>query len=44
MKADWLVIRSSAISFRIDLRIPVMVFSLLAVIGIAIQCAGKFLI
>jgi hypothetical protein len=26
MKADWLVIRSSAMSFRIDRRVPVMLF------------------
>jgi iron complex transport system permease protein len=41
MKADWLVIRSSGISFRIDRRVLVMLFSLLAVIGVAIQSAGK---
>ena len=35
MKVDWLVIRSSGISFRIDRRVPVMLLSLLAVIGVA---------
>jgi iron complex transport system permease protein len=35
MKADWLVIRSSAMCFRIDRRVPVMLFFLLAVIGVA---------
>ena len=35
MKVDWLVIRSWAISFRLDRRVPVMLLSLLAVTGVA---------
>ncbi|MCG6137713.1 MAG: iron ABC transporter permease [Nostoc sp. LLA-1] len=35
MKVDWLVIRSEAISFRIDRRVPLMLLCLVAVIGVA---------
>ncbi len=35
MKVDWLVIRSEAISFRIDRRVPLMLLCLAAVIAVA---------
>jgi iron complex transport system permease protein len=35
MKVDWLVIRSEAISLRIDRRVPLMLLCLVAVIGVA---------
>jgi iron complex transport system permease protein len=35
MKVDWLVIRSEAISFRIDRRVPLMLLCLTAVIAVA---------
>lgn len=42
MKVDWLVIRSQAISFRIDRRVPVMVLCLaIAVVVVMVMNIGR---